>query len=920
MTTCPADIFKSVWSGKNSTTATYLCLSGRERDITIDVSLAAAAAFQGWAGIYWRVAIPNGATFVRVAGAYHNISGQRSDDRYINLHDPFPWTDSLNLTLNASFLPPIVNSPLPAGNYTTAIGLTYTVVDSSGSIICTGEVTFSLTCKVVEALRLLPISISASQCLSLEGVVPTAIAEGWCTEDEDFIRVVAASPLPSQCSFYQTHSVGVRLTLSEGGSWGITGSSFTSGFIGIKGSGLVWIVWANSFGGALLGSLDEQGNEIPFYLETSSLVDNFGNPVDYWDIGFSFSPYNNQFLDSISVIEGWITKEASISDSLRDDLLAYNCLPPPTPVGNPSTRCVTSVTYIGLNAQGSLIGNLPTGWNRTSGDANGVSYTVAGRHDWTNWTDSWDFEIPDGAIGLVGESSVISGGQTFISLNSYASSLPGGTQRLGISYSSGYIGVNDGTYINRVTFSWIGGSGQQCSKSLDITFVVSGTTIAPDCGVTVDNLTKTGYYQQKSISTPTVFNFSISSSSIGFVKDTITYNPSTPQFLKNVVVVAGSQAGQYIVSLELDTDKLDKESIGIGASKTYSASIKMKWSGSEGGTCSQVINFLLNVEAASSSVSPPSSGESPVFPLPVRDPGLLRNVVGKVLQAVPFRLTIYPSEVHVQADRKTGLYSGNLEVGLHLNPGPTQTYGVQVMESIVLRAQSGENTSVVYKSISGDASSTESLLTVLMQPLNWDLKTRYNYDLTNLITLINNSKKDLNVKLALSVERMSGESQISVALEKSLVLVKSGETEFVLVAARALVAAVGQEIITVTADPADTVLGSQTSRSVLNYSEEATIPQVYGIAVSSLQTLQIGSSLSLQLVSQNGPTGTESWETGETAWLMDRGISMTVGGLLQADAVKGPSQQKDIVFVVRKEVSSRSRVHAAKVIRLVIVN
>jgi hypothetical protein len=286
------------------------------------------------------------------------------------------------------------------------------------------------------------------------------------------------------------------------------------------------------------------------------------------------------------------------------------------------------------------------------------------------------------------------------------------------------------------------------------------------------------------------------------------------------------------------------------------------------------------------------------------------------LNAVPFQFIIHPQTLKLHADQNTGVYTGDLEIGLHLKPGPTQKRSMGVQEIVYLTA-TGDN--VLFQT-SQPGPAELPPLRMELSPSYWDLATPYIYDLTTEIRLINETSLDQNILLSLNMSQEEGYPQVSAILEKTSILVKSGTIETVLLPSEVTAQKVGREIITISAVVTTSPLSLPPAKLTLSYDPLAPVNDLYQITTPNQLTVHLNTSVNLVFNTANGSPGNETWEVNDPIFLLDHGLSFTPNGQLLATAVKGPITQKTVVFRAIRQTAPRTRTYAAKAITLLVRN
>lgn len=289
-------------------------------------------------------------------------------------------------------------------------------------------------------------------------------------------------------------------------------------------------------------------------------------------------------------------------------------------------------------------------------------------------------------------------------------------------------------------------------------------------------------------------------------------------------------------------------------------------------------------------------------------------VDGTFLPLVPFELSLFPTELHVQADRQSGLFSGDFEVGVLIKPGPTQYRSAEITDLVRLYVTGDTEvqffSQLPYKSPPGP-------FQVAITPANWDLQTGYIYDLTCEIYLTNNTSSDQSVFLLISVTDLDQVNQVTAFPEKPTTLVRSNTTEVALLALTVSASVASRSDIKVLAFTND---GEIESHVMINCDPNAAIPAYYQITTPSTLNMTRGTAFNLQFTTAGGEEGPVTWTVNDTSFLANYGMRFTQGGVLKSDGnVLGsaPSEQT-LIFAARKETGLQTRQYATKLINVII--
>lgn len=283
---------------------------------------------------------------------------------------------------------------------------------------------------------------------------------------------------------------------------------------------------------------------------------------------------------------------------------------------------------------------------------------------------------------------------------------------------------------------------------------------------------------------------------------------------------------------------------------------------------------------------------------------------------VPFELDVFPKELRVQADRQSGLFSGDFEVGVLIKPGPTQYRSAEVTDLVRLYVTGGPQvqffSQLPYKS-------APSPFQVAITPANWDLKTGYIYDLTCEIYLTNNSYLDKPVFLLVSVTDLDQVDQVIAITERSSVSVRSNTTEVVLLTLTVSASVASRSDVKVVAFTGDNEIESHV---MVNCDPNAEIPAYYQITTPSTLSMTHGTPynpLNLPFTTAGGEEGPVTWTVNDPMFLSGHGMRFTQSGVLKSDGnVLGPATQQSLIFMARKETGLLTRMYASKIINLII--
>lgn len=294
-------------------------------------------------------------------------------------------------------------------------------------------------------------------------------------------------------------------------------------------------------------------------------------------------------------------------------------------------------------------------------------------------------------------------------------------------------------------------------------------------------------------------------------------------------------------------------------------------------------------------------------------PPSIYAVDGTLLPLVPFELSLFPTELRVQADRQSGLFSGDFEVGVLIKPGPTQYRSAEVTDLVRLYVTGDPRvqffSQLPYKS-------SLDPFQVSITPANWDLKTGYIYDLTCEIYLTNNSYLDQPVFFLVSVTDLDQADQVVAVTEKASISVRSNTTEVVLLALMISASVASRSDVKVTVFTSDAEIESHV---MVNCDPNAAIPAYYQITTPSTLNMTRGTPFNLQFTTAGGEEGPVVWTVNDPMFLSGHGMRFTQSGVLKSDGnVLGPAVQQGLIFMARKETGLLTRMYASKIINLII--
>jgi hypothetical protein len=287
---------------------------------------------------------------------------------------------------------------------------------------------------------------------------------------------------------------------------------------------------------------------------------------------------------------------------------------------------------------------------------------------------------------------------------------------------------------------------------------------------------------------------------------------------------------------------------------------------------------------------------------------------GCLVESIPFQLNVVPEELHVQANRETGVFSGDFEMGIQVRPGPTQVRSSGVVDLVSLFAS---GTNVQFYSQNQKAIVAPSV-TIQISPFYWDLLSGFVYDVVSVLTVTNHTTRDQTIFLNTQIKPLNLISQTVSLLSRSSLVIRPGSNEFVLLALKVSATQVAREIVTV---KGSSLLGSVISpvELVVNSASNASTTFYYQITNPSDYSWSIGSPVNVTLASAHGVPGNESWEVDQPLFLMNHGVKLNSNGsLVSWDTVRGPAESQGLLFWVKNRTAAGQVFYAAKIINVAI--
>jgi hypothetical protein len=291
-------------------------------------------------------------------------------------------------------------------------------------------------------------------------------------------------------------------------------------------------------------------------------------------------------------------------------------------------------------------------------------------------------------------------------------------------------------------------------------------------------------------------------------------------------------------------------------------------------------------------------------------------VDGTLVPLVPFELDVFPLELRVQADKQSGLFSGDFEVGVLIKPGPTQYRFAEVTDLVRLYVTGDSATPQVQFFSQLPYKSAPDSFQVAITPANWDLKVGYIYDLTCEVYITNNSYLDQPVFLLVSVTDLDQTNQVMAFPEKTSINVRSGTTEVALLALTISASVASRSDVKVLAFTGAVEIESHI---MVNCDPNAAIPAYYQITTPSTLNMTSGTAFNIQFTTAGGEEGPVTWTVNYPTFLAEHGMRFTSDGVLKSDGnVLGPADQQTLIFAARKETGLVTRMYTSKLINVII--
>lgn len=311
----------------------------------------------------------------------------------------------------------------------------------------------------------------------------------------------------------------------------------------------------------------------------------------------------------------------------------------------------------------------------------------------------------------------------------------------------------------------------------------------------------------------------------------------------------------------------------------------------------------------------PPSPPSPPSP-PISAPSPPRGADGRTLAAVPFRLSVQPTILQATVDR-SGLYSGEFDVSLHVRPGGQQGRTYRVTDQVTLNVLGSDTVQKIVKASNTFDPGGQSGLSAVLTPNFWAVKTGYIHRKTGKILLQNFTNKTQNLLLRVVGDStvLGQGSQSTVSLETSYVVLTPGESKTVLYALTSNSAQIETEVFRFTAEGSFGAVLAQQDLTI-SHNPENLLSEDYYLSGPSEYVLTIGSAVNLQLSTMNGPQGTERWRVADPTYLIDHNVSLSPSGWLSSEEIAGPVSMANLMVVATTTEGPGKRKYAARMLTL----
>lgn len=291
---------------------------------------------------------------------------------------------------------------------------------------------------------------------------------------------------------------------------------------------------------------------------------------------------------------------------------------------------------------------------------------------------------------------------------------------------------------------------------------------------------------------------------------------------------------------------------------------------------------------------------------------------GGVLHKVPFKLNVSPIEIHVQADHRTGLLSGDFQVGIHVQPGPMTRSQIGGVVDLVRLYATGDSTSNVQFFSQLPQERSQNQVVLEFEPAHWDIPSGHPYDLTSRLLIKNHSSSPFLVDLVI----LDSTPGLVAEFSNDLFTLMSGTHETILVSIKVGVGDSGRKFLSIGAVPGSGFVTVIPAAAVVNLDAGAA-PYLgyYQITGASTYSFNVGYTITtpIQFATMNGIGSTESWGVNDVEFLSRHGLRFSQDGKLTSDPqVVGDPEEKSIMFFVEQSNSSGGKSYASKIVTLTI--
>ncbi len=327
-------------------------------------------------------------------------------------------------------------------------------------------------------------------------------------------------------------------------------------------------------------------------------------------------------------------------------------------------------------------------------------------------------------------------------------------------------------------------------------------------------------------------------------------------------------------------------------------------------------DYVPALPALASPVSPPPPAPPSPPPPDIAAPSPPRAVDGRLAASVPFRLSVQPTTLTARVDR-SGYYSGEFEVSLHVRPGGTQGRTYRVTDQISLSVVEDDLVSKVVKTSKTFDPGETSGVSCTLTPNFWPIKTGYVHRKTGKVILENYTNRPQTVLLRFQgSSAIPGQgSQSTINVESSHLTLGIGERTTLLYALTCNSTTFETEVFRLTVEGNFGAVLAQQDLTLAHHPDTA-LPEEYYVTGATEYALTIGSPVNLQLSTLNGPPGTERWRINDPTFLVDHNLNLSPSGWLSSDEVLGPVSMANVMVVATTEEGPGRRQYAARMITI----